>query len=528
MSAGLDTQEGPWKDITDDLASLSVPRVYGLPDDSMEAASALQNGGVDLIVTREQRTAVYAATGQAFSGQGPGIAVIGRGPGTAAAVPALVEAWSQGAPIVLLVQSHGERAVPELSFQWLNQRDLLEPACKMVLEWSPGILRDAVAIAKTSPAGPVAILIPEGATENRDDTDRGGSLASTRGVEPFSDPSKDAFSRPIVLVGGGCRQYPERIWEILRLWDAPVLVSASGRGLIDETEEQFLGVAGLYAHSAVRSLYSKADVMIALGTELEETTLEFVPETLPILQVAMERSAEVWPRRTVMRQKVDIAAWEPDIKVQADSEWKEEWMQARKTAKSWADSVRASERVAGIIGRIGQLIEPGSAVTFENGATDIWAYLWPVLSLPEDCSVIALSEQTTLGASIPAAAALARTQAFSRVVAFAGDGAFVRYLDEPWVTTQPGVIYVVFDDGGHGWLAQQAASSGLAPEAYATCAPSWWTKNQNLPLEIMQVDSPEDIDRLIPYIESRVGTLPIVLSILVAPHERSPVALGTW
>lgn len=528
MNAEHRTGGGPWQEVAADLLRLSVTRVYGLPDDSMEAATALQNGGLEVVVTREQRTAVYAAAGQAMSGEGPGVAVVGRGPGTAACIPALVEARSQGAPIILLAQSHSAAAVPELSFQWLNQRALLEPACKSVLEWHPGIVQEAVAVAVEAPPGPVAILIPEEDEKAVMSADALGSGGSPRPRDNAADTFHQQFSRPVVVLGGGCRQHRERVRELIELWDAPVLVTASGRGLIDENHEHFLGVAGLYSHSSVRSLYSKADIMIALGTELEETALEFVPESLPILQVALERSTEVWPGRTVVRRKVEVGDWKPDVEILHCPSWKDDWVQARKMTLSWAEEIHASERVAGIIGRIGELITPGSAVTFENGATDIWAYLWPILSLPDDTTVLALSEQTTLGASVPAAAALARTRAFNTVFAFAGDGAFVRCLHEPWILSQPGVVYVVFDDGGHGWLAQQAASFDLAPEDYASGAPSWWSGNRDQPLKIIQIRGPEDIDRIAPYIASSVGTMPLVLSVPVAPHERSPVALGTW
>ena len=521
----------PWESVAEELITLGARTIYGLPDDSMGSASAFEHAGINLVVTAEQRTAVYAASGTAQMTGGFGVAVAGRGPATAALVPALLEASAQGAPIVVLVEIPNEEAVSDLSFQCVDPEPLLRPVCKEIISWNLGAVTLAKQRAEEAPSGPVVILVPEHKENGANEKDRAEAEPQKYVRSPTitsGKPNVPVFKRPILLVGSGCKRSDVDVVAIAEQLEAPIFVTASGRGCIDEDHPSFLGLGGLYTSPPIREIWQSTDGVVALGSELEETSLEFLPYRVPIHQVALRRSPADWPDRPVKRHLVDVSSWSPSGIAHAEPEWRQMWENARSQALVWAEQMITSGRVPAILDEISTLIRPGDSAVFENGASDIWSDIWPIFRLPRDVVALALSEQTTLGASIPAAAALARAHAENRTWSFSGDGAFIRSTLEPLVTEQERIIYIVFDDGGYGWLAEQARAAGLDPKRYASEYPRHWHDAWGRPIESVLVESAKDVERLAPHIEASSREQAVVLHIPIKSTDRSPIAQGDW
>lgn len=521
----------PWESVAKELIGLGVRTIYGLPDDSMGSASAFEHAGINLVVTAEQRTAVYAASGTAQAAGGFGVAVAGRGPATAALVPALLEVSAQGAPIVVLVEIPNDEAVPGLSFQCVYPEPLLRPVCKEIIAWTPGAVALAKQRAEEAPSGPIVLLVPERKENGAGEKDRAETEPQEYIHSPavsFDEQNIPVFKRPILLAGSGCKRSGIDVVAIAEQLEAPIFVTASGRGCIDEDHPSFLGLGGLYTSPPTREIWQSADGVVALGSELEETSLEFLPHRVPIHQVALRRSPADWIDRPVKRHLIDVSTWSPSGVAHAEPEWRKTWENARSQAMVWADQMITSRRVPAILDKISALIRPGDSAVFENGASDIWSYIWPIFKLPQDVTALALSEQTTLGASVPAAAALARAHAENRTWSFSGDGAFIRSTLEPLVTEQERIIYIVFDDGGYGWLAEQARAAGLDPKRYASEHPRHWHDAWGRPIKSVLVKSAKDVERFAPHIEASSGKQAVVLHIPIKSTERSPIALGDW
>lgn len=513
----------PWQDIARELTDFGVTEAYGLPDDDMRSHACLTAGGIDVILVRDQRNAVYGACGQAVaSASNLGTVVSGRGPGTAALVPALLEASSQGSPVLVLVQAFNPGVDGELLFQWCNQKSILQPTAKEVIHWTPGCLAAAAATARTPPLGPVVVLVPDAGNETGDTT------KFEKNPPAVESSANGRMHRPVLLVGGGCRDSRQHVLEMVQTLDCPVLATASGRGILDESTPQYFGLSGLYCSPEARELWNECDGVIALGTALEETAVEFIPSTLKIHQVALADDKLTWPGRTIVKHQCRVDAWRPDKYVELDPRWPAEWKQIRSRVVEWALEVSQNTRIPAILDRIVKLMQPGCAATFENGATDMWTYIWPLVDLPRDCTCLTLSEQTTLGASIPAATAMARSGRYNGVWSFCGDSAMTRFLDEEEMLNQPGVVYVIFDDGGFGWLAEQAKMSGLNADRYADGVPRQWCNSRGVPLAGVVVESPDDVDFYAERIRFLSRRTSVVVQIPVSSKDRSPMALGTW
>ena len=141
-----------------------------------------------------------------------------------------------------------------------------------------GVLAKATLIATSDSPGPVYVEVPAAV----------GTQPTARipGPHPVSASARSTLvavptllrqSRaPVLLVGGGMRhRNQDRIVErFAERIGAAIMVTASGRGTVDENHPRFCGVAGLYAPPATAALWQEADLVVALGSRLEETAVE--------------------------------------------------------------------------------------------------------------------------------------------------------------------------------------------------------------------------------------------------------------
>ena len=240
---------------------------------------------------------------------------------------------------------------------------------------------------------------------------------------------------------------------------------------MDETGDRFLGLAGLYLHPAARALVQDADVLLALGTRLEETATEHLPPGLPVVQVTLDPADFATHRPGVLvdaEVAVTARAWADRLieTVRPDPAWTQRADAARAAGQDWARSVAPKGSLPGVLAALAAHLPADAILCLENGQADMWTYLAPVFPLPPGAAVVTPSEQTTLGTGCAAALGAARTG--RPVVVVTGDGAFASVADElgaAAVRSLP-ILYVVLSDGAFGWLETQAVAAGVGPGTF--------------------------------------------------------------
>src|SRR6185437_14007006 len=104
--------------------------------------------------------------------------------------------------------------------------------------------------------------------------------AANRSVRPGPDPDQieqlvdllQQSKRPIMVCGGGSvlsRAFAE-VEAIADGLGIPILVTPAGRGIIAENHPLFAGSVGLYRTEYPRSVYQEADLLITVGSRMEE------------------------------------------------------------------------------------------------------------------------------------------------------------------------------------------------------------------------------------------------------------------
>lgn len=291
-----------WGAVLDLLERAGIDVVFGLPADDVSLVAAVDDSNVRMVICRDQRNAAFAATGYALQSGRPGVCLVGKGPALTNTVTGLLEANYAGAPLLLLAAGTGSSACGSGALQEADQLSIVRP----LVHWARRVedparlapdLDEALLVSGAGATGPTYLEVPDHLLERecpslppprepallRVDTDAATAVVRLR-----------AAQRPILLVGGGMRHHnPSGALERLaRALDAPVFVTASGRGAFDEAAPTFCGLAGLYSPPEMKQLWDRADLVVALGTRLEETAVEpagFAPPHTDVLQVNLRK-----------------------------------------------------------------------------------------------------------------------------------------------------------------------------------------------------------------------------------------------
>lgn len=541
-----------WVSVARALRVAGVTRVYGVPGDDMAAVGELRLAGINLIVTSEQRTAAYAAAGDARVSlsngrQGIGIVIAGRGPGAAALVPPLLELASGGSAVVALVGGppHGASS---RSFQFAPQREMLEPLVKLYQRVSADTdveqaVLGALATATAAPAGPVVIEIPDAFDRGEHDERTGSLPIEHSAAEPLAAVTllpqliADA-QRPVVLVGAGARGEGASVVEFAHVLGAPLLSTASGRGVVDERDPSFWGLSGLYLHPVARRALDQADLLIAIGSRLEETATEHLPP-LPILRIDIDPWFSAAANETVLVSDVSVVgSWTAQLAaLDTPRGWGAEITRVRESLHVWRDVVGAApahlpgpRRVGAIVAAIAKVLPRDVIVCHENGAADMWSYLFPVFQLPSLAIDVAPSEQTTLGFGVAAAIGAAHASPHP-VFALCGDGAFSMVAQDRALAgpRAPGVVYVVFDNGGHGWLAlQDRAVNSEDGEDFVGLGELKPHDGRGKAIPSQKITSAGDVAKAVKWALEVAQHGPAVLLVPCLPEEGAPVLGEEW
>lgn len=461
-----DQVKGAWPAVLQVLRQHDAGTLFGLPGDDLELLDAIERADDPprLVLCRDQRNALFMATGHALQSGTVTAAVVGKGPAVTNAATGLLEAQCSRAPVVLIGAGTDPHHIGARAFQELDQVSALAPLTKWAhrVEHADRLvpaLRRALLVAAQGAPGPVYLEVPDHLLA-ADIPLRGRGLEPTTGVP---HPVR-AAERPILLVGGGMRhRNAERVVERLaERIGAAIFCTASGRGAVDEDHPQFLGLSGLYAAPATAQLWSTSDCVISLGSRLEETATlnwpEPIGDSVPVVQlnIAAEEFATDHSGPCVTGDAAaTVESWLTDDLGGDRGEWADLVTAARQELEP---RVSGELRIPDLLAEVQRVVPQDRILVQENGLQDMWSYFFPNYSCGPRGGSVVPSEQTSLGFGAAAAAGVKAAAPHRPVLALVGDGAFALFAADlrTLVRERLGVCYLVLRNGGYGWLQQQA------------------------------------------------------------------------
>jgi acetolactate synthase I/II/III large subunit len=458
--------------IVECLENEGVTHVFGIPgEENIRLIEALSKSSIRYVLTRhEQGASFMAETYGRLTGRA-GVCSATLGPGAINLLLGVADATTNSTPVVALSAQVGMAR----SFKESHQGVELVPMFAPVTKWSslmatpgaaPEMIRKAFKLAQSERPGAVYLAVPEDVEE----APAPEGLAPLRvNVPRADDPSAEQVRRaaqilrearnPVVLAGHGAARgdASAALIRFAQALNIPVATTFHGKGVFPDDHPLALGTVGFMRHDYVNFGFDTADVIVAVGYELQE----FNPVRVNPAGTTKIIHVHRFPAEVDSRYDVAVGLTS-DISHSLDALAAAVWRPA--PARETAEGQRIRELLAGELARgraddrfplaPARIVADTRAalgrediVLVDTGALKMWmARLYPTYA-PNTCLIS--NGLSTMAWTVPGAigAKIARPEA--RVLVATGDGAFLMNSQEIETALRlrlPVVILVWVDD----------------------------------------------------------------------------------
>src|SRR5262245_62116357 len=283
--------------VVDILRSEGVKFVAALPgDDILPLFDAFhQQNDIPLILPRHEQATVFMADGYARSCGEPGVAMVTKGPGRCNAMTAIVNAFTDCVPLVVIFGHSSRKQLAKGMLQEVPYLDTFQTVAKWTFslpspERVPEIFRRAFTLARSGRPGPVIIEIPQDISMAQADIPPYTKTRRVRfGPDPYDvDKLLELMresKRPLVYVGRGAlwSGATEDLVRVAEAFALPVMATLPAKGAMPEDHPLCLGLGGypraVYSTGQSKKFAEEADLVIALGCSFRQhATSSWLPK----------------------------------------------------------------------------------------------------------------------------------------------------------------------------------------------------------------------------------------------------------
>jgi thiamine pyrophosphate-dependent acetolactate synthase large subunit-like protein len=285
------------------LRRRGIGTIFGLPgSQNVVLYEALRRSGFRTVLATHELAAAFMAMGHVRASGRLAPLITIPGPGFTWALTALAEARHDSTALLHLVGAPptGPR---RFQFQELDQAAIAAPIAKACLSVGAGrdverVVNEGIDIALGGEPGPVVLELDPGALDEPA-PERGVSQAPA--PSPPGDSVREAARRlgearrPVLLVGGGCRDAADEVRALAERLRAPVTTTVSGRGIVAEDHDLAMGFDAVRGDVALLSrLLRDSDCVLIVGCKLgASSTVLFRLELAEATAIRVDTSAEV-------------------------------------------------------------------------------------------------------------------------------------------------------------------------------------------------------------------------------------------
>lgn len=273
--------------LVDALRIHGTTTAYCVPGESFLAVLEglyQQREHIHLIVCRQEGGAAHMAEAHGKLTGEPGICFVTRGPGSTNASIAVHTARQDSTPLIVFVGQVARDTVGREAWQEIDYRHMFGHIAKWVDQIEdarriPEMISRAFHVATSGRPGPVVLALPEDMLTDIVDVADAPRYRRTHGA-----PSPEAMAelqqllaqaeRPLVMLGGGgwSAEASRDIAAFAANHALPVACSFRRQDLLDQADAHYIGEAGLGMDPRIGQRLREADLLIAIGPRLGETT----------------------------------------------------------------------------------------------------------------------------------------------------------------------------------------------------------------------------------------------------------------
>ena len=246
---------------------------------------ACRKAGIQVVDTRNEQAASYMADAYARLTRRVGVCAVSSGIGHTNALSGVVNAYFDGAPMLLLSGASAQSGNELGKFQELDHVALAAPVCKYArvvdrAERMAFYVHEAFAMATSGRPGPVHLTVPIDVLDAEVDPatvipTRGGRDEVRQQASGDPDLVREAAElianaeRPVLIAGSGVfyAKGQDALERFATATVIPVVVPIWDRGAVPGPAEHFLGVIG--AASGGPRLLPDADLVLMVGARVD-------------------------------------------------------------------------------------------------------------------------------------------------------------------------------------------------------------------------------------------------------------------
>lgn len=447
------------------LVCKKVRVVFGYAGGSMlHLLNSLRtNDRIKYVQLYHEQSAAFAADAYARVAQTPGAALSTSGPGATNLLTGVANAYFDSVPAVFITGQVSQRSmkrqpIRQRGFQEIDITAMASPVTKYAktFESAEEILREApqaMLCAESGRQGPVLLDLPHNLQSAEiPDQEAEKVLAALRSPAPTAPDEFDERDisqvcawlaqarRPLVLAGGGVAAPNSRaaLTEFAENFDLPVVASLLGLSALANDHPLFCGFIGSYGHRYANFCLANTDLLIVLGSRLDERQVGNVPEQFaPKARIV---HVDIDPQELNHRIKADLGlCGEATVFMKktlaaftgpqpAHEAWKRQiktWQAKYPATQSGGDREPNPNR---ILAGLDRLIAPDAVVCLDVGQNQMWAA--QSLSFTGTRQVVSSSGHGAMGYALPASIGAAYAAPGRQIICVAGDGGFQMNLQE--------------------------------------------------------------------------------------------------
>ncbi|MEM1132618.1 MAG: acetolactate synthase large subunit [Pseudomonadota bacterium] len=465
------------------LEEEGVEYIFGVPgEENLDMLDSLSRSTkIKLILTRhEQGAGFMAATYGRHTGK-TGVCMATLGPGATNLVTAAAYAQLGGMPILMVTGQKPIKHSKQGRFQILDVVDMMGPITKFTHQLAgadniPSRVREAIRLAEEEKPGATHIEFPEDvAAEETDSTPITPSLtrrpvAEAKAIRAAVKKLENAKS-PILVLGGGANRTTtgRMLTQFIEKTGIPFVTTQLGKGVVDETRDEFMGCAALSAGDFVHRAIEAADVIVNIGHDVIEKPPFFMEaDGADVIHISMN-TAEVDP---VYFPQVEVigdignAIWQMKEDIVVSSDWNFDTMyKARAAELEHADGIDDDARFPIFPPHLVKVIReamPGDGIiALDNGVYKIW--FARNYNAHKANTVLLDNALASMGAGLPSAMMSAMLYPERKVMAICGDGGFMMNSQEMETAVRLGLnlTVLILNDNSYGMIRWKQANMGF-------------------------------------------------------------------
>jgi acetolactate synthase-1/2/3 large subunit len=464
--------------LVDSLRAQLTDTIFTVPGESFLAVlDALYDvrDEIRLVVCRHESGAANMAEAHGKLTNRPGICFVTRGPGASNACIGVHTARQDSTPMIVFVGQVSRDALEREAWQEIDYRQMYGHVAKWVTQIEsaariPEIVSRAFHVATSGRPGPVVIALPEDMLVELVPADKVPPLLPSLSIamEPAGaqiDELRtllDEAQRPVVLLGGGAWT-PAACADLqafVTRFDLPVVCAFRRQDLFDNRDPHYAGEAGLGMDPALAERLRAADLVLAIGPRLGETSTRGyelfsvpVPTTrlVHVHRDANELGRVYRPHLAINAGMAEFAHALARLPSPSCSRWSD-WTRAAHAdyeARRVPPKCTGTIDLAAIVAHVDETLPDNAIVSNGAGNYTLWVQRffryrgWRTQLAPTSGA---------MGYGLPAAIAAALREPSRLAVCFAGDGCFLMTGQELATAVQYGarVIVIVIDNGMYG------------------------------------------------------------------------------